>query len=131
MSPKNSKLPQAVVPFAGGWEQSTRDEALERIRAAVDELPFVRGRLITGERDDNAPTGLTEGISFVSGTAKVIEHGLGQTCVAWFEVSMADQTTRPALVPAHDDTIDLEKHIRVTPSNTSKSYIFVMPRSSR
>jgi len=123
-------LPQQVVPFDADPSQRRRDEAVDALRGELAAKAMLKGRLITGERDDAAPTGLTDGIAFTAPNAKVIDHGLGEECAAWIEVPMAGQTTRPSLTPAHATGIDLDKQIRVTPANTSRCWLFVIPRSA-
>lgn len=123
-------LPQAVVPFSGDADQVKRDAAVEALRGELAVKVLLRARLITGERDDAAPGGLTDGVSFTSGTAKVIDHGLGEECIGFIEVRMPSETAGPALAPTYDATLDPTRQIKVTPGATAKARLLVIPRSA-
>ena len=127
-----SLLPQRPVPYAPDRVDVERDAVVEAMRGELAGKVLLRARLITGDVDPNAPTGLTEGVAFTGGVAREVDHGLGEECVAWLELPIAGLTARPNLSPSHLATTDRTKKIRLTAATAgaTRCWLLVFPRSA-
>jgi hypothetical protein len=104
-------FPQAQTPV----EPKHIDELgrqVSAVRAQLAAIPTLTGRLI-------------ESIAWSAGVAQVIDHKLGRAIRGWWEVTPADGTARADLAPAHVATVDLSRQVRITPTNTATSHLWV------
>lgn len=109
-------LKAPMLPSTLNREIEYRDKAIRDLYQALVGNVFVDGRML----------GMPDGISFTSGTAKVIDHGLGRAIRGWIEVQLAAQSgNAPVLKPTYLSTIDLTKQFRVTPTNTGICGVWV------